>query len=266
MTRHLTIRMAWHDNKWNGRICKDPESNIYCNGTHSLLSSRIEREKNVEIEVKNAGKKIDSIDNYQPPCFWTTNSFSDIKCNIRHKHPFENLNLDEINEVLLPYSSFTWPFRLSFSHSKKKKLEWGGYPPPKLVEKRIDNFFGQLDKGASISFFYLNYDNPISADEGKYVLLGCSIIKSVGKSHHFNDKDGHLEKIRNNSKSMKNLGTNNWAIQVSHDFENSGILLPYSEYLERIEKYPEEEERLREMRVIIDEESIIQISSMFRHI
>jgi len=257
MTKHLTIRLAWHDNKWDGSICEDPESNIYCSGTHSLLSSRIEREKNIDVEKKNAGKKIDLIEDYQPPCFWSSNSFSNRKCKIKHKHPFVNVKIDEIKEVLFPYSAFSWPFRLSFSHSKKKKQEWGSYPPPELVDRRIEDFFGNLEKGASIVFFYLNYDNPISANEGKYVLLGCSVISSVGKSNYFDDKDGHLERIRNSSRQMKNLGTSNWAIQVSHDFEKWGVLLPYHEYLERAEKYPEEEERLKEMRIIIDEQSII---------
>jgi hypothetical protein len=35
--RHLTVRMAWHDSSWNGRICKDPAANSYCVGEHSLL-------------------------------------------------------------------------------------------------------------------------------------------------------------------------------------------------------------------------------------
>jgi len=39
--QHITVRQAWHDNKWNGRICKNPSENDYCIGDYSLLSSRI---------------------------------------------------------------------------------------------------------------------------------------------------------------------------------------------------------------------------------
>src|SRR4029077_14951200 len=35
--RHLTVRMAWHDNGWNGHICNAPADNTYCIGEHSLL-------------------------------------------------------------------------------------------------------------------------------------------------------------------------------------------------------------------------------------
>ncbi len=50
MATHISVRMAWHDNKWNGHICKDPQNNFYCTGTHSLLSARIARDKDMEVE------------------------------------------------------------------------------------------------------------------------------------------------------------------------------------------------------------------------
>ncbi len=28
--QHLKIRVAWHDNRWKGTICKDPLGNPYC--------------------------------------------------------------------------------------------------------------------------------------------------------------------------------------------------------------------------------------------
>ena len=69
---HATFRVAWHDNKWNGSICNNPESNTYCNGFHSLLSERIRKrkEENMAEEIANKGKKLTEID-YLPPCFWS---------------------------------------------------------------------------------------------------------------------------------------------------------------------------------------------------
>ena len=54
---HVTARMAWHENGWDGNICKDPASNTYCTGSHSLLSDRLAREKNLPVERDKAGKK-----------------------------------------------------------------------------------------------------------------------------------------------------------------------------------------------------------------
>jgi exodeoxyribonuclease V alpha subunit len=53
---HLTVRMAWHDSDWNGAVCCDPKANTYCVGTHSLLSGRIEKKRNLDVETKNAAK------------------------------------------------------------------------------------------------------------------------------------------------------------------------------------------------------------------
>src|SRR6266852_3703986 len=79
MSNHLTVRMAWHDNNWNGTVCGDPRGNVYCVGSHSLLSERIARERQTELEQANAGKRIDKLPGgYLPPCYYTTNAFSSL--------------------------------------------------------------------------------------------------------------------------------------------------------------------------------------------
>ena len=76
MVKHLTVRLAWHDNKWNGNVCDDPESNVYCVGTHSVLSDRLAKNRDLDIEKKNKGKRIDKIsDDYLPPCYWAQTHF-----------------------------------------------------------------------------------------------------------------------------------------------------------------------------------------------
>lgn len=35
MTTHITARIAWHDDGWNGRVCAKPEQNTYCVGLRS---------------------------------------------------------------------------------------------------------------------------------------------------------------------------------------------------------------------------------------
>ncbi len=254
MTTHLTLRMAWHDNNWNGKVCSNPAKNVYCNGTHSLLSARIERNKKIDTEEKHAGEDIDVFENYIPPCYWSCNAFSSREYNIEIEHPFENISAKPVKEKLKPYSVFTWPFRLSFNHKKEKKRKEGKYPSD--LENRIKNFFRKFEPGNTIVFFYLNYDNPISADERKYVLLGCSLLTGIDKNKYYNIEKSELRRLRR-GEGMKNLPTIMWAAQLHHDYENWGILLPYKDYLKRIEEFPEEEDKLKEMRVLIDEDSIV---------
>ena len=140
MIKHLTVRLAWHDNKWDGTVCQDPEKNVYCVGTHSVLSDRLAKNRDLDIEKKNKGKRIDKIsDDYLPPCYWGTNAFSKQSLTVLHNHPWPQLEKTHVIKDKLPgYSVFTWPFRLSFVHDKKKKDRHGDYPPD-LVD-RLDRF------------------------------------------------------------------------------------------------------------------------------
>jgi ATP-dependent exoDNAse (exonuclease V) alpha subunit len=254
MTTHLTARLAWHDNNWDGNICKNPKANSYCVGSHSLLSGRIARKRRLDIE-DNTCKSVDSFKDYLPPCYWSINAFSNQDKNIKHEHPFDNVKVDLIPETLNRYSIFSWPFKLSFVHSKKNKKKEGDYPHD--LKKRIKNFLDKFNEKESIVFFYCNYDNPVSADEMKYLLLGCALLTKKGKPTFFKDTFGDLQKIRNSSPTMKNFPDMNWALQFSYDFENNGILLPYKEYLEYVEKNPEDYEKLTQMRVLIEDASLI---------
>lgn len=256
MTKHLTVRMAWHDDNWNGLICKDPENNVYCDGIHSLLSARIQRNKDTELEKVHPSVRIDDIENYTPPCFWSCNAFSDNSYDVKIEHPFENVKTEPIPDTLKANSIYTWPFRLSINHNREKFLREGKYPPD--LEKRIKDFWLKFNEEESIIFFYLNYDNPISADgeRNRYVLLGCSLLTGIDKPKYYFFEDEEYKRIKKGD-GMKNFPKIMWATQLHHEFQNWGILLPYKQYLERIDEFPEEHDKLETMRILIDENSLI---------
>ena len=256
MPRHLTVRMAWHDNNWDGNVCQEPEKNHYCVGTHSLLSKIMKRKRNLEIEAENAGKRLDGMGDYTPPCYYTSNAFSDHSINVWHEHLFSQYEkTHRIPEKLSGYSVFTWPFRLSFNHDPKNKKRHGNYPPD--LEDRIEGFVDKFTPGETIVFFYLNYDNPISADKNKYVLVGCATLnrKMTADKHHKFEK-AELDKLRKNH-SMRHFPTLNWTINTSYDFKNGGILLPYKEYLDHAKDNPQNDDLLDEMSILIEEEDMI---------
>src|SRR5690348_1143337 len=90
MATHLSVRMAWHDNRWNGKVCLDPVGNAYCTGSHSLLSERLQRDKQPALEQANAKKQLDVLmPDYVPPCFWTSAAFSPTATKTVHNHPFQ---------------------------------------------------------------------------------------------------------------------------------------------------------------------------------
>jgi len=109
--------MAWHDNRWNGKVCDNPIANAYCTGSHSLLSDRLARDKKPAVEQSVAKKQLDVLmPEYIPPCYWTSGAFSSTPTNTVHAHPFTKFkDSKRISEKLPAYSVFTWPFRLSLN-------------------------------------------------------------------------------------------------------------------------------------------------------
>lgn len=260
-TRHLTVRMAWHDNNWDGFICADPEKNDYCVGEYSLLSSRIRHRRELEKEKafscpRKLGDK-DELKGYIPPCYWSINAFGTFSLNVEHIYPLlENpylTNTPNVPEKLPPYSVFTWPFKLSFVRDKNLESIDGRYP--KNLEARIDRFFDKFKKDESIVFFYCNYDNPISGEEQKYLIVGCALFKERGEKHHFDIPKEGLDKMRQ-VKGYQNFPTIGWEIRITID-EATLIKLPYGEYLEDAQK-SDNYELLDEIKVTVDEAELVR--------
>jgi ATP-dependent exoDNAse (exonuclease V) alpha subunit len=253
--KHLTVRLAWHDNKWDGKTCKAPKRNVYCIAPYSLLSNRLQRERDLEFE-EPGGQPLDKdYPKYVPPCFWSSNAFSPTEAKVTHIHAFPQYrDRKRIPDVVSPYSVFTWPFRLSFLHSRESKNANGNYPPD--LDSRLEEFRQQFVGGRSIVFFYLNYNNPVSADEYRYALVGCSRLLEIGQTKDYQFSEKELAEVRS-GEGMQNMPIMNWALPVRHDGPQA-VILPYHEYLERIRTNPDDEQKLREMRVLVEEDELIR--------
>jgi ATP-dependent exoDNAse (exonuclease V) alpha subunit len=193
---------------------------------------------------------------YLPPCFWTSAAFSPTGQKIVHQHPFRQYeDTKVIEERLAPFSVFSWPFRLGYNHSKEKRAAQGTYA--KDLPERISRFVSKFEPCESIIFFYMNYDNPVSGNEEEYALVGCAVVNkkpSIPPDFPFNRAE--LQDIRR-PHEMKHFPTMNWAIQISYDFENTGVILPYHEYLEFIKKNPDKRQWLEDIRILVEEDSLI---------
>src|SRR5262249_15060871 len=106
MTTHLTVRLAWHDNGWDGTICQKPEANCYCCGSHSLLPDGIARDKQPSVEEQHRGQPLDVLlPGYLPPCYWSSCAFSPRPTNVVHSHPFRNYRETHVIPDQLPPAS-----------------------------------------------------------------------------------------------------------------------------------------------------------------
>jgi len=258
--KHLTVRFAWHDGKWNGKVCRNPSENIYCVDNYSLLSSRIQRRRKVEIEEKFRGCDISEIKNeanYTPPCYWCINALGSKECLIEDAHPFADTwdkfrVVPPIKEIIKPYSVFTWNFNLSFNAP-------GNYIHPPDLENRVKKYIDEIKPRQSIVFFYANYGNPITGDERKYLLLGAGLVREkpqFPKSYNFPQK--LYDEMNKKRPVFPKIA---WQLQIPLDPETT-FILPYHEYLEWIEQNDsierdEKEKYLDTVAVRIDDSTII---------
>ena len=254
--KHLCLRTAWHDDKWSGNICKNPANNDFCIGEYSLLSDRIRRRRDLELEKQPscAGCKSDSsgLGDYQPPCFWSINVFGRHTLNFKHDNPVAP-DFPLIKQELPPYSIISWPFNLAFTRSKKEKDDYGNYFPKVIFENRIKIFQRDIKPHQSIVFTYCNYSNPVSGEDRKYLVTGCALLADQGKPEYF---DVTKDQLKNKADELgqPNFPSMNWALRYTLDFESTGVRIPYHEYLD---KYSEgtgiAENFLKEIAVTIDE-------------
>lgn len=91
----------------------------------------------------------------------------------------------------------------------------------------------------------------------KYLLLGCSVVSELPKPEHFPFTKEELKEIKGSGIPMSNFPTMNWMLQFTHDPETA-VLLPYREYIWYVEKNPDSEQLLKDIKVIIEEESLIR--------
>lgn len=259
--RHITVRLAWHDSGWNGHICSAPDANTYCVGEQSLLSDRIRTRRNLELEnredIRGKVPAPNLLAAYFPPCFWSINALSTKSFSVVHDNPAAP-EFPKIKESLPPYSVFSWPFKLSFVRTPDGGRQYGKYYPQAIFEPRIEKFQSHLRERDTIVFLYCKFSNPVSGEDYQYLLVGCSLLKEKGELHHFTPTREQLQ-IKRSQPKMQNFPTLNWALRYTLDFENTGIALPYQQYLAEIAKPGGiARDLLDEMKATVDEPELVE--------
>jgi len=245
--KHLSMRVPWHDNKWNGTVCKDPKSNIAC-----LILKNCAQNRKDDIESKNAGKSIDDLlETEFPVCVGERGTFLAPFSYTRHiKHPYSESSPDthgHLNETRLFHPAFAAP-AIPFAWMIKKDVEERAklydldYDPsrePKLnftenwvqeyhnQKALLDCFFEHLEENKSLIFFYAK-QVPFVEESGR-VLIGVGRINKIDASEKYNG-------------SNKKFSCAYWEHMVHHSIRpnfNDGFLLPYHDALIYANDHPD---------------------------
>ena len=259
MNAHLTLRVAWHDSKWNGAICQNPAANSYC-----VALSRI-REAGTAGEEDIAGKGFDTLTPGElPPCKAESGFFMSPKPWVREfDHPYrQNKKCAETHGILKkrlltipPHTAIAVPFKWMLRRNQKQidsKLptplapdENAPFASPwvfgqKRQEALLGLVFGRVTKEKSLVFFYTKEGHPLG-DSIRRLVVGLGRIVNVGKCEHYDTVSGKQ-------------GYALWDRLISHSIRpdgDDGFLLPYHEYLAPTGDAKEDERRAALLREII---------------
>ena len=225
MTTHLSARLAWHMDGWNGHICKKPASNNYCIGSHSYPGDKIKGNRNLDWEESEAvaGKPCSKIDGI-PPCIYTINTFGSEQLTVSDDPPEFFPTGSRTTWPLPPATVCAWPYETMYCDEA-------------TTDGRVDNFkrlelakeyFSEIEPEKSLVFHYANLSNPFSTEEAKnYVVIGLSRVKRLGEFIYYDNTDEETKE--------KFGGAYVWQKNIETLYPDQGLRIPYHRYMDNPE-------------------------------
>ena len=117
MAMHMSLRLAWHSDGWNGHICKKPCENVYCVGQHSYPGEMIAEQRDLDFETAHAGEPCG-----QHPCkvacALSANAFGKETVQVKVEPPswWEEKDADATILTLPPYTACTWCYEAMYKN------------------------------------------------------------------------------------------------------------------------------------------------------
>lgn len=233
MTTHLSVRLAWHDRGWDGRVCDQPHLNGSC-----IVHEHIREGRDDERERRASGVLIANLKDWQPPCSRDLGAFSPVGYRLEHRDPLEFRNLPSVTEDLPPYSSCPAPYRWMREEQfralcDEESLDIPGPPEtretgwvyePARQRALLAHFWDKLTPRESLIFYYVVRGNPVD-EEAARLVVGAGRVKRTAPQLHF----GTTAKYRDQYPV--------WSRCATQDYPAQGVRLPYQEYL-RAERDP----------------------------
>jgi len=261
--KHLSARVPWHDNKWNGTYCCNTLDNSFCR-----ILPRVDDAKDTDNE--DDGQLFN--EHNMPPCLEEGGAFlSPYQYSRKLNHKLKDVN-DLYREyspgtfVHKPFSYSSVPFlwmmkaKAKNGHASEKAITYGLDYKTELEEEigkflgeynekniwiqhpenqrtMLESFFGCLKENTSLIFFYAKH-TPLS-EPNERVIIGVAKVKHIGKLESFT--------FPHNFKGYRGYPWDRCIEHTLTDKNPEGFLLPYHAL---IEKAKTEEIDFSEFKVI----------------
>ena len=217
---HISARLAWHMDGWNGHICKNPSANTYCIGQFSYPGNFIYENRDLEWEKANCGVGCSSLDK-PPPCMYSVNAFGADSLRVQADPP--SFFPDETRAKfwnMLPATVGVWPYEEMYTEEVKDGQVYN-------YDKRLaaaNEYFDQINEDQSLIFYYSNYSNPFSEEDRRsYVVVGLSRVKKVGEGLFYENCSEETQK--------RFGGGFVWQRNITSHYPDQGLRLPYHQYV-----------------------------------
>ena len=282
VTKHVSVRLTWHDNGWNGESCKDPKNNLSCQQDANLFIHKTQVINNNKCYTDTSKAK-SYINNYlnQNKCFLKHSKLGYV-CTIH------SAQLEEENEIadIPPCDSFsTFREKDPYVHTKNpaRKMDEFDEKALKICKKKnqkpwdfVKNwnqvkYFPQdyrkhIINGFSIALFYtVNFPE----ESGKFV-VGYSVIEN--KNDNFISRGSGQTEIFNKSNAGGRWGEE-WCFILD---EKARYRFPFQELIDsgnielleqvknvlRVE--PQDEKFFRNLSLFIPEHILIKYLKKLR--
>jgi hypothetical protein len=279
MPANLSIRVPWHDARWDGTVCRDPAANCHCIEYENILSRR-----DVAVEIGQRGKHFADLER-KPPCHDESGGFlSSRPWPTDHVHPYKNWQLVEDSHAHLertgwtvePHTAHAVPFRWlarsrldDFTQPRlvdalPPDLVPSGYRSdwvllPEVQEVILDGFFGPVEPNRSLAAFYTKSRHPI-ADDVPRLVVGIGLVTDVGEMRFYKSADP--------AKRRHPI----WQRDVAHSLRpggTEGLLVPFHDYLEPTGDPDEDTRRLELVRDLVitpEQDRMLEFSYRSEHI
>lgn len=246
MPTHVTARLAWHANGWDGSVCASPEKNSYCVGWKSFPGDVIARERDLVVEGALAGCRGSALKGYVPPCSYSYNAFGLDPAKAASNPPdFFHGGAARREWEMDPATVSVWPYEAMYGED----ITASGRTDNDLRRSRVLDFFKpiQEDCGSNLIFYYANYSNPISEEEApRYVLVGVSRVTKVGAELFYEEVTPEI--------ASRYAGGMIWARDITSAYPDEGIRLP-------LHAYADDPERLAQVATIPDNPVLFKYGS-----
>jgi hypothetical protein len=258
---HLNLRVAWHDSRWNGHVCRAPAKNTFCIDLDRIRAERVDAK-----EEALCGKPFWELKEGEfPPCQADSGAFMNEQTWWRtFKHPYQEIpsasathgKLTKTPIKVPPYSTFAVPFRWMLTQYREEiedglpsqlpPEEKAPFPTPWVFsrERQIalsELFFSRVAPKKSLVFFYTKSGHPLDESINR-LIVGVGQIEWLSSLQLYEATEGPRYPL--------------WDRLLTHSIRLdgwNGMLLPYHDYLEPTGD-PEEDER---RRALADEIAVV---------